>query len=171
MAAGNKHLGYKAALNAIEERSPGSKAAFYLGFLDRMAPLLADHAAIDRDRARPLPRPAARRRPARCARSAGSSSRRRATSRSRSSSSAAGVGGDRRSRYGEKVLILDAKERRYLVTLKEGGEFHTHAGFVPHAELIGQTEGIVVKANRARRTPCCARRSRTSSSRCRVARR
>jgi tRNA-5-methyluridine54 2-sulfurtransferase len=40
MAAGNKHLGYKAALNAVEARSPGTKAAFYLGFLDRMAPLL-----------------------------------------------------------------------------------------------------------------------------------
>src|SRR4030095_14313255 len=39
MAAGNKHLGYKAALNSIEERSPGTKAAFYLGFLDRMRPL------------------------------------------------------------------------------------------------------------------------------------
>ena len=48
MAAGNKHLGYKAALNGIEERSPGTKAAFYLGFLDRMAPLLADHGATER---------------------------------------------------------------------------------------------------------------------------
>ena len=48
MAAGNKHLGYKAALNGIEERSPGTKAALYLGLLDRMAPLLADHAAADR---------------------------------------------------------------------------------------------------------------------------
>ncbi|HET6964040.1 MAG TPA: ATP-binding protein [Acidimicrobiales bacterium] len=37
MAEGNKHLGYKAALNAIEEDSPGSKAAFYFGFLDRGA--------------------------------------------------------------------------------------------------------------------------------------
>ena len=37
MAEGNKHLGYKAALNAIEEGSPGSKAAFYFGFLDRGA--------------------------------------------------------------------------------------------------------------------------------------
>ena len=27
MAAGNKHLGYKEALNAIEETSPGSKAS------------------------------------------------------------------------------------------------------------------------------------------------
>jgi uncharacterized protein (TIGR00269 family) len=41
MAAGNKHLAYKAALNAIEQDSPGSKAAFYLNFLDNMAPLLA----------------------------------------------------------------------------------------------------------------------------------
>jgi tRNA(Ile)-lysidine synthase TilS/MesJ len=34
-AVGNKHLGYKAALNDIEAQSPGSKAAFYFGFLDR----------------------------------------------------------------------------------------------------------------------------------------
>ena len=37
MADGNKHLGYKAALNAIESQSPGTKAAFYFGFLDRAA--------------------------------------------------------------------------------------------------------------------------------------
>jgi len=42
MAVGNKHLAYKQALNAIERESPGSKAAFYLSFVDRMAPLLAD---------------------------------------------------------------------------------------------------------------------------------
>ncbi len=41
MAAGNKHLAYKAALNAIETESPGSKAAFYLNFLENMAPVLA----------------------------------------------------------------------------------------------------------------------------------
>ena len=40
MAVGNKHLAYKAALNEIEAESPGSKASFYLGFLDRMAPVL-----------------------------------------------------------------------------------------------------------------------------------
>ena len=40
IAAGNKHLGYKAALNTLEAGSPGAKAAFYHGFLDRMAPLL-----------------------------------------------------------------------------------------------------------------------------------
>jgi tRNA (adenine57-N1/adenine58-N1)-methyltransferase len=48
--------------------------------------------------------------------------------------------------YGDKVLVLDPKGRRYLATLKEGGEFHTHAGFFPHAELIGLPEGSVVKA-------------------------
>ncbi|HTT92199.1 MAG TPA: tRNA(Ile)-lysidine synthetase, partial [Acidimicrobiales bacterium] len=42
MAAGNRHLGYKDALNAIEERSPGTKAAFYTGFLDRAAALVAE---------------------------------------------------------------------------------------------------------------------------------
>lgn len=36
-AVGNKHLGYKDALNAIEEQSPGSKNAFYFGFLARAA--------------------------------------------------------------------------------------------------------------------------------------
>ena len=35
MAAGNKHLGYKEALNALETASPGTKADFYFGFLRR----------------------------------------------------------------------------------------------------------------------------------------
>jgi uncharacterized protein (TIGR00269 family) len=35
MAVGNKHLGYKEALNDIEERSPGSKAAFVMTFWER----------------------------------------------------------------------------------------------------------------------------------------
>jgi uncharacterized protein (TIGR00269 family) len=35
MAAGNRHLGYKNALNEIEQRSPGTKAAFVFGFLER----------------------------------------------------------------------------------------------------------------------------------------
>ena len=47
MAAGNRHLGYKATLNAIEGRSPGTKAAFYLNFVEKMAPLLAGHADAD----------------------------------------------------------------------------------------------------------------------------
>jgi uncharacterized protein (TIGR00269 family) len=49
MAEGNKHLAYKAALNAIEQESPGSKAAFYLNFLDNMAPLLSGVSASATD--------------------------------------------------------------------------------------------------------------------------
>ncbi|MBW3557044.1 MAG: adenine nucleotide alpha hydrolase family protein [Actinobacteria bacterium] len=45
-AVGNKHLGYKEALNAIEEQSPGAKNAFYFGFLARASPLFRDDAAI-----------------------------------------------------------------------------------------------------------------------------
>ena len=47
MAAGNKHLAYKAALNAIEETSPGTKAGFYFNFIENMAPLLAGRAVAD----------------------------------------------------------------------------------------------------------------------------
>jgi uncharacterized protein (TIGR00269 family) len=35
MAEGNRHLGYKEVLNALEDRSPGAKAAFLFGFLER----------------------------------------------------------------------------------------------------------------------------------------
>ncbi|MEZ5255995.1 MAG: hypothetical protein R2705_03620 [Ilumatobacteraceae bacterium] len=50
MAVGNKHLAYKDSLNATEANSPGSKAAFYLGFLDRMAPILAAHVESNDER-------------------------------------------------------------------------------------------------------------------------
>lgn len=40
MAIGNRHSGYKETLNQLDERSPGTKASFYLGFLDRMVPVL-----------------------------------------------------------------------------------------------------------------------------------
>jgi tRNA (adenine57-N1/adenine58-N1)-methyltransferase len=47
---------------------------------------------------------------------------------------------------GDKVLLLDRKARRYLITLTEGGEFHTHAGPVAHDQLIGREEGITVRS-------------------------
>ena len=56
MSAGNRHLGYKDALNAIEERSPGTKAAFYGGFVDKAAQLLADIAEEGREGLHPCPR-------------------------------------------------------------------------------------------------------------------
>ena len=47
---------------------------------------------------------------------------------------------------GERVLVVDAKDRRYLVTLREGGQFHTHAGVTPHADIIGREEGLTVRS-------------------------
>lgn len=49
MAAGNRHLGYKEALDSIESRSPGTKASFYQGFLERGAELVAHVGEEERD--------------------------------------------------------------------------------------------------------------------------
>lgn len=56
IAAGNKHIGFKEALNALEEKSPGTKASYYLGFLDRMAPVFAGIAASGADSVTPCSR-------------------------------------------------------------------------------------------------------------------
>jgi tRNA (adenine57-N1/adenine58-N1)-methyltransferase len=42
---------------------------------------------------------------------------------------------------GDQVLLVDNKNRRYLIVLAEGGEFHTHAGILGHDEVIGGAEG------------------------------
>lgn len=42
---------------------------------------------------------------------------------------------------GELIMLIDRKKRRYLTTLVDGGEFHSHAGALPHADIIGQAEG------------------------------
>jgi tRNA (adenine57-N1/adenine58-N1)-methyltransferase catalytic subunit len=49
---------------------------------------------------------------------------------------------------GDRVMLLDAKKRRYLLNLLAGGEFHTHAGFVPHDEIIGGSEGAIVRSTK-----------------------
>lgn len=59
MAVGNKHLGYKEALNAIEVQSPGSKAAFYFGFLERASARFADVGAEEQAALTPCTRCAA----------------------------------------------------------------------------------------------------------------
>jgi tRNA (adenine57-N1/adenine58-N1)-methyltransferase len=46
---------------------------------------------------------------------------------------------------GDRVLLIDAKQRRHLVTLSEGGAFHSHTGVLDHALLIGADEGITVR--------------------------
>lgn len=52
---------------------------------------------------------------------------------------------------GERVLLVDAKSRRYLLTLVSGATFHTHAGSVPHDDMIGLDEGTVVTGSTGRR--------------------
>jgi tRNA (adenine57-N1/adenine58-N1)-methyltransferase catalytic subunit len=48
---------------------------------------------------------------------------------------------------GEQILLIDGKDRRYLVRLDAGGEFHTHAGILPHDDIIGGPEGRLLRAN------------------------
>jgi tRNA (adenine57-N1/adenine58-N1)-methyltransferase len=55
-----------------------------------------------------------------------------------------------RLRAGERVMLIDAKDRRYLVTLREGSSFHTHAGIVQHDDLIGALEGSLVRGSTER---------------------
>ena len=52
---------------------------------------------------------------------------------------------------GDRVLLIDTKERRYLVTLEATGEFHSHAGFVPHTQVIGSSEGCTVESTKGAR--------------------
>ncbi len=52
---------------------------------------------------------------------------------------------------GERVLLVDAKERRYLITLRAGTQFHTHVGIVSHDDLIGAAEGSTVLGSTGRR--------------------
>jgi tRNA (adenine57-N1/adenine58-N1)-methyltransferase len=51
---------------------------------------------------------------------------------------------------GERVLLVDAKARKYLLTLKAGAMFHTHAGIVAHDSIIGGTEGVSVAGSTGR---------------------
>jgi tRNA (adenine57-N1/adenine58-N1)-methyltransferase len=49
---------------------------------------------------------------------------------------------------GDRVLIVDSKQRRYLIALQAGGEFHSHAGYVPHDSIIGLHDGATVRSTR-----------------------
>lgn len=52
---------------------------------------------------------------------------------------------------GEKALFIDSKKRRYLVTLNIEGEFHSHSGFIPHTNVIGQKPGLVAESTKGAR--------------------
>jgi tRNA (adenine57-N1/adenine58-N1)-methyltransferase catalytic subunit len=48
---------------------------------------------------------------------------------------------------GDRVLLVDAKRRRHLVTLEAGGQLHLHTGVLRHDELIGADEGVTVRTS------------------------
>ncbi|MCC5951248.1 MAG: tRNA (adenine-N1)-methyltransferase [Acidimicrobiia bacterium] len=52
---------------------------------------------------------------------------------------------------GDKVLLIDHKKRRYLIELRAGSAFHSHAGILDHDVLIGRPEGCTVRTTRGLR--------------------
>jgi tRNA (adenine57-N1/adenine58-N1)-methyltransferase catalytic subunit len=52
---------------------------------------------------------------------------------------------------GDRVLLVDHKRRRHLITLVAGGQFHTHAGIIEHDALIGGSEGVTVRTSKGAR--------------------
>lgn len=52
---------------------------------------------------------------------------------------------------GDLVLLVDSKKRQYLITLEGGGEFHSHAGVLPHDQIIGQPEGSIAATTKGQK--------------------
>ena len=150
---------------------PASKAAFLFGFLERGHERFADDAAHERDElgactvcGAPTPGEGVRVLPAARA------GRRDHARPRRSSEGQADVA--RPFAAGERVLLVDAKRRRHLVTLAAGGEFHTHAGVLA-ARRRHRSARRRHRAHHPRRAARsrCARRWPSTCSRCRAARR
>ena len=148
MAAGNRHLGYKEVLNALEDRSPGSKAAFLFGFLERGHERFAGEADERARRAGGVPRVRRAHARRRVPRSAASGRRSARSSSPVVDAERRGADVARAFAAGDRVLLVDAKRRRHLITLAEGGEFHTHAGVLAHDDIIGQPDGVTVRTTR-----------------------
>jgi tRNA (adenine57-N1/adenine58-N1)-methyltransferase len=53
-------------------------------------------------------------------------------------------------RENERVMLIDAKDRHYLITLKSGAAFHTHSGIIQHDDVIGALEGSLIKGSTER---------------------
>jgi tRNA (adenine57-N1/adenine58-N1)-methyltransferase len=52
---------------------------------------------------------------------------------------------------GEIVILIDQKNRRYLVTLNQKtGSFSTHHGTMPHTEIVGKAEGSILEVGPSR---------------------
>ncbi len=57
-------------------------------------------------------------------------------------------------KLGDRVHIVDSRDRHYLITLQNNGEFHTHAGLFAHADLIGKPEGTTLALARGMTYTC-----------------
>lgn len=49
---------------------------------------------------------------------------------------------------GELVLLRDRRQRRYLVTLESGGQWHSHSGTLDHDAIIGGPEGRALRTTK-----------------------
>ena len=47
--------------------------------------------------------------------------------------------------YGDRVQLTDAKGKLHTITLKPGGEWHTHKGWLIHDQIVGMPQGSVVE--------------------------
>ena len=154
MAEGNRHLGYKEVLN--DARGPVARVEGRVPVRlprARRTSASPSDAVEERDgTARRAPGCGAPT-PARSARSAGcrSAAARRPRGAGRARPDPLARCG-RPFAAGDRVLLVDTKRRRHLVTLAEGGAFHTHAGVLDHDALIGQP---------TRASPCARRSGRT----------
>lgn len=48
---------------------------------------------------------------------------------------------------GEKVLLIDPKGRKYLLTLRPRDKFSSHLGTIPHSEIIDREEGALLRSS------------------------
>ncbi|MDQ4144158.1 MAG: tRNA (adenine-N1)-methyltransferase [Actinomycetota bacterium] len=54
---------------------------------------------------------------------------------------------DRPLEAGERVLLIDTRDRRYMLTLQSGRQFHSHRGTIDHDDLIGSPAGVTVTSS------------------------
>lgn len=50
--------------------------------------------------------------------------------------------------YGDKIILIDHKKRRHMITLKENGRFSSQYGFIDHEDILRNGDGNVVKTNK-----------------------
>jgi tRNA (adenine57-N1/adenine58-N1)-methyltransferase len=49
---------------------------------------------------------------------------------------------------GERVLLVDQRDRTYLVRLETGATYHTHSGTLAHDAILGAQEGVRVETSK-----------------------